>query len=90
MGLCRLSLFDIGGVGEHLEHVTGYRIKKTYLSCRASHSRVARPTPAGSPDMADANLDPHTHYEARFGTRLDFGYHPVDLSGPLQRPLKGE
>jgi len=89
MGLCLLSLFGIGEIREHLEYVTGYRIKKTYLSCRASHSRVARPTSVGSPDTAGANLDPHIHYEAHFWMGLDFGHHPVDLSGPLQKPFKG-
>ena len=90
MGLRWFSLFGIGGIGENLRYDTGYHIKKTYLSCRVSHSRVARPTPVGSPDTSGANLDPHMHYEAHFWMGLDFGYHLVDLSGPLQKPFKGE
>jgi len=90
MELRWFSLFGIGEIGEHLRYVTGYQIKKTYLPCRVSHSRVARPTSVGSPDTAGANLDPHIHYEAHLWMGLDFDHHPVDLSGPLQRPFKSE
>ena len=83
-------MFGIGEIGEHLRYDTGYHTKKTYLSCRASHSRVARPTSVGSPDTSGAKLDPHIHYEAHFWMGLDFRYHLVDLSGPLQKPFKGE
>jgi len=83
-------LFAIGEIGEHLRYDTGYHIKETYAPCRMSHSRVAQPTPVGSPEMGGGNLDPHMHYEAHFWTRLYLGYHPVDLSGPLQKPFKGE
>ena len=90
MRLRWFSLFGIGEIGENLRYDTGYHIKKTYLSCRASHSQVARPTPVGSPEMGGGNLDPHMHYEAHFWMGLDFRYHLVDLSGPLQKPFKGE
>jgi len=66
MGLRWLSLFAIGEIGEHLRYFTGYHIKKTYLPCRVSHSRVARPTPVGSPDTGGGKVDPHIHYEAHF------------------------
>ena len=74
----------------HLEYVTGYHVKQTYLPCRASHSRAARPTSVGSPETAGANLGPHAYYEAHFGIGLGPGHHPVDLSGPLQTPFDGE
>jgi len=90
MGLRWFCLFGIGETGEYLSYVTGYHIKKTYMPCRALHSRVARPTTVGSPDMGGGNLGPHIHYETHFWMGLDLGYHPVDLFGPLQNPFKGE
>ena len=59
-----------------------------YSPCRTSHSQVARPTSVGRLETVGANLDPHTHYEARFGIGLGFDHHPVDLSGPLQRQFE--
>jgi len=82
------SLF--GGIGEHLEHIMGYHIQWMYLPYRTWYSRVARPTPVASLEMVDVNPDPHTHYETDLGIGLEFGHHPVDLSGPLQRPFEDE
>jgi len=89
MGSRWFSLFGIGEIGEHLRYVMGYQIKEIYLPCRVSHSRVARPTSVGSPDVGGANLEPRIHYGARFWMGLDFEHHSVDLSGPLQKPFKG-
>jgi len=68
------------------------------LSCKTNVSAmsdivltgVARPTSVGSPETIGANLGPHTHYEADFGIELEFGHHPLNPSGPLQRPFEGE
>jgi len=79
------SLFNIGGIGEHLECVTGYHIKQTCLLCRISHSQAARPALVDSLEPVGMNLGLHTHYEAEFLMGLEFGHHPLYLSGPLQR-----
>ena len=84
------SLYDIGGTGEYLGHVTGYYIKRTYLPYLTWYSRVARPTPVASLETVGANPDPHTHYETELGIGLEFGHHPVDLPESLQRPFEGE
>ena len=88
--MCRFSLFDIGGIGGHLEYVTGYHIKQTYQPRRTSHSRVARPTLVASPETVGVNPDSHTHCETDLGVGLEFGHNPVNLSGPLQRLFEGE
>jgi len=85
LGLCWLSLFDIGGIGGHLGGVTGYHIKQTCLLCRTSYSQATRPALVGPLEPVGANLGLHTHYEAGFWMGLEFGHHPVDLSSPLQR-----
>jgi len=83
--MSRFSLF--GRIGEHLEHVTGDHIKRTYLPYQTWYSRVARPTPVASLEMVGMDPDPYTHYETELGIGLEFGHHPVDLSEPLQRPF---
>jgi len=79
------SLFDIGGIWEHLEFVTGYHIKRTCLLCWISHSQAARLAFVGSLEPVCVNLGLHTHYEAEFSMGLKFGHHPLYLSGLLQR-----
>ena len=64
--------------------------KTKYLPRRTSHSRVARPTSVGSPETVAVNLGRRTHYEANFEIGPEFGHHPVDLPGPLQRLFEGE
>jgi len=63
-----MSWFSLlGGIGGHLEHVTGDHIKQTYLPYRTWYSLVARPTPLASLEMVGVNPDPHTHYETDLG-----------------------
>ena len=90
MGLRWFGLFRIGEIGEQLRYATGYHMKKAYLSCQTSHSRVARPTSVGSPESADTNLGPHTHYEVDSGIGLELGHEPMNLSSLLQRAFEDE
>jgi len=83
--MCWFSLLYIGGIRERLRCVTGYHIKQTYLPRQTFYSRVNRPASVGSPEPVDANLGPHTHYEADSRMEPESGHHPVDLSGLLQR-----
>ena len=82
--MCWFTLFDIGGIGEHLKCITGCHIKQTYLLCRPSYSQAARQASVGSLELVGANLGLHTHYEAERWAGLEFGRHLVDLSNPLQ------
>jgi len=83
------SFFDIGGIWEHLKCATGYRIEQTYLLCQTLvYSQAARPALVDSLELVGANLGPHTHCEAEPWKGLEFGHHPLYLSGPLQRRLR--
>jgi len=82
------TLFDIGGIRDHLKRVTGYHIKQTYLLCRAPYSQAVRSASAGSSEPVDVNLGLYTHCEAELWMGLEFGYHPPYLSGSLQRRLR--
>ena len=79
------TLFDISGIREHLEYVTGYHIKQTCLLCRISHSQAARPALVDSLEPVGVNLGLHAHYEAEFLIGWEFGHHPLYLSGLVRR-----
>jgi len=63
----------------------GLSYKINISATQTSYSQVNRPASVGSPEPVDANLGPHTHYEAGSGMELESGHHPVDLSDLLQR-----
>ena len=88
LGMHWFSLFDIGGIGEHLKCVTGYDIKQTCLLCQILHSQAARPALVDSLEPVGANLGLHTRCEAEFLMGLEFGHHSLYLSGPLQMRSK--